>query len=451
MRKKTLALLLAGIMTLSLAACGEAGDKPAPESPPPSQSEEPSAPPSPTAETPQPSETQPPASPLPEEPSPSPEEPTAEELSLPERDYQPWQAGYIGFLTRLRRSEFANESAYAAMSEAERESEAGRSLWNAIIGEGSESYSLYDVDKDDVPELFVKFGDYEAAYHTRCYTFRDGETVLLGEFPSGHSSLYTYPDKNAFLVHRAHMGCAELYEYSIADGQLTGGETLLTEGNVTEYTDPGEVVPGAEAVHSNRTRMIRVDSFDFDGTGQLPPSLDTPLLLPVCEWYDGPPATGSDSERARGAILAVLEDNAPFTGVSGDGFYGDTGRTTWEEYVQPGAAYPYGEYPYQVTRYVWLDMNRDGQEECVVRLTGQGENAALLGDEATVVLSEQDGEVYAYYFRFYNHSYIPYMDGTIRSDTGTIAWAMSFWKDQCCESFVSPDETVQPAEWIEVG
>ena len=44
----------------------------------------------------------------------------------------------------------------------------------------SSGYALYDIDKDGVPELLVRFGDCEAADHTKIYTFRDGEMALAG-------------------------------------------------------------------------------------------------------------------------------------------------------------------------------------------------------------------------------------------------------------------------------
>lgn len=451
MKKRMLSLLLAAALALSLAACGGYGDAPAPEPPSVPTAE---GSPSPTTEN-----SPPPASPLPEEPSPSPEGPAAAELSLPERDYRPWQRGYMDFLTQLRAKEAAVESAYAAMSVAEKETEKGQDLWHDIIDLHSDCCFLYDVDKDGVPELFITYGSFEAALYIVCYTFRDGETVPLGDFPSRNCGLYTYPGKNAFLLYSGAAGYygPGLYEFSMEDGALTEGQPLLT-GEDALNIELDEVVPGAEEIAGWRTQMARFDSFGL--VDRIPLSLATPLLLPVCNWYDGLPATGSDSERARSAILAVLEDNAPFMGVSGEGYYGDTGRTTWEEYIQPGAAYPFNSQPFYVTQYAWQDMNRDGQEECVVRLISEDENG-MFDCDGTVVLSEQDGEVYAYFFRFYGDRFSPYTDGTIRMDSGAITGALAFWKGQCYdysplsgqpnENFIRLDETAQPVEWVEVG
>ena len=180
MKKRMLSLLLAGILTFSLTACG---DKPTP----PSHAVE-------EATTPSAEETQ---------PSPSPASSGTAELSLPERDYRPWQSGYIKLLTRLRGEELGIESAYAAFAAEKREPDAA--LTEQLIYQVTDCCGLYDVDKDNVPELFVTFGSADASHSTRCYTFREGKVVLAGEFPSEYCCLYTYPGENGFLL--GSVGC----------------------------------------------------------------------------------------------------------------------------------------------------------------------------------------------------------------------------------------------------
>lgn len=288
MRKKLSCLLLTGVLGLSLAACTPSGEIPS-DSPTPS-SEAPGLPPSSAQpETPPPSPSQPEtASQPPAEPSPDPAEWRA---SIPQRDYQPWQEGYMELLAELWAQEWANCSDYSAMTQAEQETAEGQALWGAVC-DSSECYSLYDVDKDGVPELFVKFGNCEAAYHTQCYTFRSGGTVLAGEFGSGHSSLYTYPGENAFLLHRGHMGHASLYEYPMDGGRLAEERVLLTEEQVAEYTEPNEIVPGAEYIPSFYTHRGGEEDFLGDWL-DWPLASDGKALLPICDWYDAPAATGS--------------------------------------------------------------------------------------------------------------------------------------------------------------
>lgn len=342
----------------------------------------------------------------------------------------------MDFLTELRAQEWADESAYAALDESERETEEGAALLYAISEVSESSYSLYDVDKDGVPELFVEYGNCEAAYRTRCCTFRDGKMALAGEFLSGHSGLCTCPDRSAFLVSWGQMGYARILEYAMENGVLTEERELFTEERVLEYTQANEIVPGAEYIDSFYTKLGEYSPYPDD---RPQPSGGKALLLPVCDWYDGPAPTGQSTETARAAILAALNGKTELYGASGDHFSGDTGRTTWEKYIQPGVADSFNDVPLEVTSHVWQDMNGDGQEECVLQLQSD------VGT-AVVVLSEQEGAVYAYYFEYYEDA-VFYTDGTILNPYGGTE-RLSFWKSQCYQYTVSA-AAAQPVEWTE--
>ena len=60
-------------------------------------------------------------------------------------------------------------------------------------GYGVNGYYLYDVDKDGVPELVVKFGTCEADFDGRLYLFDGENAVYAGEIPLGHSAMATCP------------------------------------------------------------------------------------------------------------------------------------------------------------------------------------------------------------------------------------------------------------------
>ena len=300
---------------------------------------------------------------------------TAAGDDLPGRDYQPWQTAYMDFLTALLQAELDTREdavAYVGLAVDERGMTAQFSIYDDspkplsyVMSMMSESDSLYDVDKDGVPELFVKYGNCEAAYTTQCYTWQDGQVVCIGEFRSGHSSLYTCPDKSAVLRSEGQMGYAEMYEYPMEGGVLTEERVLFTEEDVRDYTPVDEIVPGAEFVEYYYTQLGEWDPWP---ASQPQPSAGRALLLPIADWQAGPAATGSSSERARTAILAALNGEAEVYGASGDHFYGDTGPIAWTEYVQPGGAYPYNDEPLMVSAHAWQDMNGDGQEELVLRV-----------------------------------------------------------------------------------
>lgn len=410
MRKKLPCLLLSGAIALSLAACAPAGEEPNPSpsltTPPPESSVQ-------VLATPTPEPTAPPKA-------------TAD-FDLPDRDYQPWQAGYMEFLTLLQTDKTTWEPGG----------------WGELAG--SESYSLYDVDRDGVPELFVKYGDCEAAFVYKCYAFRDGQVLCIGQFAGGHSSLYTHPDKSAVLRSEGHMGYKEVYEYPMEGGVLTEEREIFSEEDVREYTPTEEIVPGAEHIEYFYTWRGTQDRSYF--TGKPPYSLGKALLLPIADWQAGPAATGNSSETARAAILAALNGETKFYGASGDHFYGDTGPVTWAEYVQPNGAYPYNDVPLEVTAHAWQDMNGDGQEECLLEL-----REPESGDSSVpyiVVLSGQEGTVYAYFFGFYNDQTEFRTDGTVTNTYGGTV-RLSFWRDQCYE-YAVPDASAPAVKWVEVA
>lgn len=443
MRKKLPCLLLAGALVLSLAACAPNREGPSPSlpltTPPPEASV-------PVLET-----LEPTLSPSPT-PSPLPDFGAA----LPDRDYQPWQVGYMDFLTNLLRVEndaSLEVTAYDSLAVDQRGVIAEFSIYDEpprplsyVMSMMSENYSLYDVDKDGVPELFVKYGVCEAAFTYQCYTFREGRMVCIGEFDGGHSGLYTHPDKSAVLRSSGHMGYAELYEYPMEDGVLTEEREIFREEDVRDYTPTEEIVPGAEYIEPYYTRRGEDDSSFF--TGKAPYSAGSAMLLPICDWQAGPAATGNDSGQARAAILAALDGESEVYAVSGDHFYGDIGPVAWTDYLGPHGAYPYNDEPLEVSAHLWQDMNGDGQEELLLRVvTDVGEDHGTPWvSEATVMLSGQGGAVYAYFFGFFHDRDAFYDDGAVRQYGED--YRLSFWRNQCYE-YIGEPAGGSPVQWLD--
>lgn len=430
MKKRKISLLLCAALALALCACAPAGEGPSPS---PSPADPTPAASAPALATPAPEPTptlEPSAEPTPmPEPSGPPE--TAEGYDLPDRKYQPWQKTYMDFLVLIQTHKTTWEPG----------------AWGELVG--SESYSLYDVDKDGVPELFVKFGSCEADYFARCYTvYTDmlgkDVAVMAAQFPFGHSALYTCPDKNAVLQSQGHMGYHEIYEYGpLENGEMPFAEELFREEDVREYTEVDEIVPGAQYIESYYTCQGEIHHFFTEET---PYSAGKALLLPVCDWGVGPAATGNDSEQARRAILAALKGETGLCGVSGDHFFGDVGPTTWAEYVRTVTAVPNAQVTAKIAAHFWQDMNGDGQEECVLQLESEKRRGEeTWWGEDKVVLSEQDGVVYAYGFGYLDQEAF-YDDGTIR-EYGE-AYRLSFWKEQCYK-YIGKPAGGSPVKWAD--
>lgn len=315
-----------------------------------------------------------------------------------------------------------------------------------VMAMGSESYSLYDVDRDGVPELFVKYGNCEAAFTYQCYTWRDGRVVCIGEFAGGHSSLYAHPDKSAVLRNYGQMGCAAMYEYPMEGGVLTEEREIFSEEDVREYTPMEEIVPGARYMEYYYTPGGSRDNSFF--TGRTPYALGSALVLPICDYYDGPAATGHSTETARRAILAALNGEREVYGASGDHFNGDVGPGTWEEYIQMAEGRPNTQVTARVAAHTWVDMNSDSQEECLLKMETEGvrEGEVAWTGETILVLSEQGGTVYAYYFGHYFQSTFC-EDGTILDDYGKTC-RLSFWKGQCYE-YAVPGTSAPAVKWLD--
>lgn len=450
MRKKLPCLLLSGALALSLAACAPAEEEPSP-------SLSPSTPP-PEASV------QVLATPIPEPTAPP--EATAD-FDLPDRDYQPWQVGYMDFLTRLRRIEGESQWEQDAFKGLAEDGRGPLGIWiidqdmTALMCTGSEHYSLYDIDRDGVPELLVDY----VGRAIQCYTWRDGQVVCVGEFHSKDSGLYTHPDKNEILRAGGRMGYYQLYEYPMEGGVLTEEREIFSEGPVDFPTRAEEIVPGAQPIDRFWTQLGEWDDRkyytpesewrEFDD-GRPHPSAGKALLLPIADCGVGPAATGNSSGTARTAILAALNGERELYGASGDHFYGDVGWTTWAEYIQPGAAYPWNEEPLEIKAHAWLDMNGDGQEECLLWVVkSRGEDSGKpWTSEATVVLSEQGGTVYAYFFGIdesigtgrYDDAGLR-DDGTFVSIYGSVQ-RLSFWKGQCYQ-YAVPDTSAQAVKWLD--
>ncbi|MCM1133362.1 MAG: leucine-rich repeat protein [Ruminococcus flavefaciens] len=67
-------------------------------------------------------------------------------------------------------------------------------------------YWIYDIDKDNVPELITKTGTCEADYVISFYKYQNGKAVLFDSMGGGHLSFAVDVDNNQLCYKYAHMG-----------------------------------------------------------------------------------------------------------------------------------------------------------------------------------------------------------------------------------------------------
>ena len=356
---------------------------------------------------------------------------TEPDFTYDESGLTDWQRGYADFLRALCKEE-------AAVRRIDRP-DYDPNEYPYEIGMLSDAYCLYDIDKDGVPELLIRYGRSEAAYHTCVYGWTDGGVSELGNFSSSHASLYTWPGENALAFNWGHMGGHYVEKLSLTDGALVR-ETVFEELSVEEYKDMADIVPGSLYLRGARTTLGLTFLEEFDS------GADTPLLLPVYDY--GRERAGRDidplrDEAARRAITEALEDGAEFYGVSADGFGGDTGWTTLEQYLAPGGVDGYADTPQTVEKLAWVDIDQDGRRECALQLL-----SAEGWPDQYVIFSEQEGAVYAYCLN-YCESYALGSGGVFQDMERQDAFAVSLWKDQCCLYTAACDSAVPPAGWTE--
>ena len=365
----------------------------------------------PVATTPTPQVAEPTAVPT-AVPAPTPTDPPAAALDfrIDESGCEPWQIAYVTFLEAL-----CTVEASISNSIADRAWERQYNL--------SGGYCLYDVDEDGTPELFLKYGTCEADYYGEGYAYLEGVVTFIGDFSLSHAGFYTWPGKNAILLGKAHMGVHFVEEMTLREGKLVFLEEIFWEDtngiDGAEYTDEGEIVPGAEYIPLLRTRL---------GTPR-----DAALTLPIYE-YHAPILQAREQEAvaSRAAIETVLKGEGKVFGISADNFCKDTGAVTLEELCAPKAIYEYDKEPWTMEQLAWLDINGDGVEECALRL----ENEENWHEELCVVLSYQEGVVYAYYDAFSLEFYMLGEDGVFYYsyyDDDESAFTLSFYKNQCYE------------------
>ena len=248
-------------------------------------------------------------------------------------------------------------------------------------------YTLYDIDKDGVPELIVKMGTCEADYHGEIYSFIDGKAVCReDEWGLGHSSLYTDPGENGLIVMYGHMGYAQSDRLVLGEHGITF-ETLY-EDNLNErleqdpdadYVYPNERIPGAAYLTLSRMdqRLVlhRYEEIQRCLEGSFP----------------GAVACGDYPQGDPDFFGKVISENREVMAFTADGFTNSPKRIAFQDLLKQDSAAPWMYADLQILSTQLSDLNGDGQPECIVDLS-QGEGS----ERMRFFLSEQDGTVYVY-------------------------------------------------------
>ena len=265
------------------------------------------------------------------------------------------------------------------------------------------SYLVYDIDKDAIPELLVKTGTCEADYHGAIYTLRDGQAVQVGEdLGLGHSSFYSDPGEDGIIMMWGHMGYASAVRIS-----LTGGyrEELLYEDNLNDrleedpdadYIYPGDVIPGSVYLTmcpgSLSLAMTHYEEISRCLEGVLPAAAE--------RQYPNQDATFFEN---------LISGNGNVFAATADGYTNSPGWIGFQDLLRQNVAANWMQGDLGILSVTPADLNGDGKLECCVA-------ASDGSSEVRIILSEQNGTVFAYLIN-YAEGYAPDAEGNLICST----------------------------------
>lgn len=270
------------------------------------------------------------------------------------------------------------------------------------------AYFLYDIDKDSIPELFIKYGSCEADYSYTIFQYSNGVVEDIYHSYCGGSGFYALSN-NDVIIYFAKMGGYSLSKISYIDGTIQ--EETVASGEVAEEQDYPDI-----EIFDNSARLLSFYSI-FE---------EFPIFA-----YDVVITTKStkSNEEVHNIITDVYVNNEMDIIITED--YSYSGYP--EKRLHLGmnsdltSLFDEREEQYHKSKEYWLDVNNDGQEEYIITY-GVNENADFV---EMVILSYQCGIVYTYCVSTWGDS-IECENGKMIIDdsSGERQYEVKFYKDQ---------------------
>lgn len=288
-------------------------------------------------------------------------------------------------------------------------------------------YTVYDIDKDGVPELIVEFGTCEADFNGKLYKYENGQAVMKEEFSLGHTCFYSVPNENGILFYWGHMGYAYLQKATMGEDGTLSYEELLSEEldpNTDDYyTNPSKIVPGSCYVMMCRIEQdIYINHYE-QITAQINEIPEPPAESEIIPNY------------IEEIVPDIMEHNGKVYAVSADGYGGDLGPDTEIEYLFAHLD-TWDDIPYEVEDSAYVDLNDDKQLEVVLKMRQIGDDNYGV---KWIILSVTDGTVYAYTLN-YSSSYQLFDNGTFSPGADFEGFfRIYFDHDQCMTYEVNED------------
>ena len=281
-------------------------------------------------------------------------------------------------------------------------------------------YYLYDIDKDGIPEMIIKYGTCEADYHGDIYT-NDGYAVTPVEtdIGMGHTVFWTDPEENGIILNWGHMGSQGMQRLSIVDGRLESKELFeeTIQGD-EDYTSVDKIVPGAVMLScAQMYQNIYVTHYEDIMKGMT---------------SDPQPTRGKEPDKELAdAVDNVITYGGAVVCNSADGYGPNLGTIPFDEMLKK--LDQWSNKPFEIDSKEYIDLNDDGRQECVLWLKQHND-----GYDSTdvCVLNLQDGKMYAYIVEYVNGFTLQDNGSFVGTEYNELTFRLIFDRDECMRYYV---------------
>lgn len=266
-------------------------------------------------------------------------------------------------------------------------------------------YYLYDIDKDDIPELLIKSGANDNDYMTDIYYWDGNEVKHAGETFSGRTQYYSDPDKNGIIEYSMFMGSGYASRLSLVNGEIVAEDELLIDDDLMSRYETdleADPIPVTDVVKNSKQLNYYCPKYTY------------PLLAYLAPVYVSGREQFTDAEFKE--IIDGIIDN-------GDEFYWiPTENYILQDYVfnQNKVKLLYlmetdgvlfngiDNTDVFIKSITYDDFNGDGMTECLIELRNVDTYSL-----AMVLFTYQNGNIYAYTSQYMGDWNVEIKDGQI--------------------------------------
>lgn len=281
------------------------------------------------------------------------------------------------------------------------------------------NYSLYDLDKDDIPELILYRGLSHSVHRIEIYCYSGDEVIYIDDVALDYATLYYSADADGLLLYFRRYDYVDIYKLVLENGEMSSEHLASSKTNEpTLYVD--DIVPEAKLLSKYKT------VFDL-------PLLEYGIMT---EKLISSVSHCSDEEVAH-SLHQALSNHGKVYAVSEYGSF-ESDYKSFDELCKPGGIHP--ENQLVIEDYFFADVNHDDRQELIVNLVYKHELYAL---GYAVILSLQEDIVYAYCIE---HDCNVTQNGMFLSGAGE-AVQYSFYKDEFYADYVADYSTYLQKLW----